>query len=91
MRIRRAYGTGGPDLRGAGHGFFVRSASGGRFICYHAFPFENGEKINRRNAYLEPYSIDKSAACPTAPDGVIRMGALGTGVTAPVKGTRIEF
>ena len=79
------------DLRGAGHGFFVRSASGGRFICYHAFPFENGEKINRRNAYLEPYSIDKSAACPTAPDGVIRMGALGTGVTAPVKGTRIEF
>ena len=79
------------DLRGAGHGFFLRSASGGRFICYHAFPFVGGVKVRSRNAYLEPYSIDKSASCPSAPDGVIRMGALGTGVTAPVESTRIEF
>lgn len=78
------------NLRGAGHGFFLRDAAGGRFICYHAYPVVNGKKAKTRNAYIEPYYIDYDAACPSAPEGVLRIGVLGTGVTAPA-GTGISF
>ena len=72
------------DLRGAGHAFFLSDASGGRFLCYHAYPVVDGKKAKTRNAYIEPYYIDYDAACPSAPYGVLRIGLLGTGVTAPV-------
>ncbi|MBR1706648.1 MAG: family 43 glycosylhydrolase [Bacteroidales bacterium] len=78
------------DLRGAGHGFFLRDAGGARFFCYHAYPFTDGVKAKARNAYLEPYAIDKEAACPSAPEGVLRMGKTGTATTTPVH-TQIEF
>ena len=78
------------EITGAGHGFFLRDAAGGRFFCYHAYPLVNGEKVRVRNAYLEPYTIDYKAACPSAPYGVLRMGALGNGDVAPVA-TQVKF
>ena len=78
------------DLRGAGHATFLKDAAGRRFMCYHAYPFVDGEKIRRRNAYIEPYSIDYEAISPTSPLGVIRFGLLGCGVSAPV-GSEITF
>lgn len=73
------------ELRGAGHGFFLRDAAGGRFFCYHAYPIVNGKKSKGRNAYIESYYIDKAAACPSAPEGVLRMGLKGDGKTSPVE------
>lgn len=82
--------VGSGHLRGAGHAFFLRDKAGDRFFCYHAYPVVNGKRAKGRNAYIEPYFIDKSAACPSAPEGVLRMGATGTGVAAPVQ-YRINF
>ncbi|MBQ7194037.1 MAG: family 43 glycosylhydrolase [Bacteroidales bacterium] len=78
------------DLRGAGHVFLFRDAAGSRFIVYHAYPYVNGEKQEGRNAYIEPYSIDYTAVSPTSPQGLLKFGLLGTGVTAPT-GSEIEF
>ena len=72
------------ELRGAGHAFFLRDAAGHRFFCYHAYPVVNGKKSKGRNAYMESYFLDKAAACPSAPDGVLRMGLNGDGKAAPV-------
>ena len=77
--------VGSEELRGAGHGFFLKDAAGNRFVCFHAYPVVDGKKAKGRNAYIEPYSIDKSAACPTAPDGVLRFGIKGNGKTSPVE------
>ena len=82
--------AGSGNLKGAGHGFFLRDAAGGRFICYHAYPVVNGKKSKSRNCYIEPYYIDYDAACPSAPEGVLRIGVLGNGKTAP-EGTGICF
>lgn len=76
--------VGTPDLRGAGHATFIKDAEGKRFFCYHAYPFENGKKGKERNAYIEPYSIDYSNKCPTAPYGLLKMGIQGNGLSAPV-------
>ena len=78
------------DLRGAGHVFFLKDAAGNGFICYHAYPYTNGTKGSSRNAYIEPYTIDYDDKSETAPQGVLKFGALGTGVTAPV-GTQIKW
>lgn len=78
------------ELRGAGHGFFLTDAKGQRFFCYHAYPVVNGRKSKTRNAYIEPYFIDYGAACPSAPYGVLIMGAMGNGKCAPVD-TPIRF
>ena len=72
------------DLRGAGHVFFFKDASGKRFFCYHAYPYVNGVKQSSRNSYVEPYTIDYNDKSETAPQGVIKFGLLETGVTAPV-------
>lgn len=82
--------VGSPHLRGAGHAFFLKDKEGKRFFCYHAYPVVDGRKGKGRNAYIEPYSIEKSAACPSAPEGVLKMGATGTGIAAPVE-YRINF
>ena len=72
------------DLRGAGHAFFFKDAAGNPMMCYHAYPYINGVKQNNRNAYIEPYTIDYNDKSETAPQGVLKFGLLGTGVTAPV-------
>lgn len=72
------------DLRGAGHVFFFKDAAGDPFFCYHAYPYVGGVKQSSRNAYIEPYTIDYDDKSETAPQGVIKFGLLGTGVTAPV-------
>ncbi|MBR1705708.1 MAG: family 43 glycosylhydrolase [Bacteroidales bacterium] len=78
------------DLRGAGHAFFFKDVAGKDLMCYHAYPYVNGVKQNSRNAYVEPYTIDYDAKSETAPDGVLKFGLLGTGVTAPV-GSSFEY
>ncbi|MBO4447781.1 MAG: family 43 glycosylhydrolase [Bacteroidales bacterium] len=82
--------VGHPELRGAGHGFFLKDAAGNRFVCYHAYPFVDGKKAKGRNAYIEPYYIDKGAACPTAPEGVLRIGIAGAGQPGLVD-SRVKF
>lgn len=82
--------VGHPELRGAGHGFFLKDNEGNRFVCYHAYPVVNGKKTKGRNAYIEPYWIDKSAARPTAPEGVLRFGVNGDGKPGAVE-SRIKF
>lgn len=83
--------VGHPEIAGAGHGFFVRDAAGGRFFCYHAYPIlEDGSRSKKRNAYIEPYRIDYEDVSPTAPDGVIRMGLDGDGRPGPIN-SRIDF
>lgn len=72
------------DLRGAGHAFFLTDGEGQRYFCYHAYPVVDGKKAKQRNAYIEPYFIDYGAACPSAPYGVLKMGAMGNGQSAPV-------
>ena len=72
------------DLCGAGHVFFFKDAAGDPFFCYHAYPYVGGVKQSSRNAYIEPYTIDYDDKSDTAPQGVIKFGLLGTGVTAPV-------
>ena len=72
------------DLRGAGHVFFFKDAAGKSFVCYHAYPYINGVKQSSRNSYVEPFTIDYDAKSETAPDGVLKFGLLGNGVTAPV-------
>ena len=72
------------DLRGAGHVFFFRDAADKRFIVYHAYPYVNGVKQDARNSYIEPYTIDYDSVSETAPQGVLRFGLLGNGITAPV-------
>ena len=72
------------DLRGAGHVFFFNDSAGTRFFCYHAYPFSGGVKQSSRNAYVEPFAIDYGAREETAPQGVLRFGLNGNGVTAPV-------
>ena len=62
----------------------LADAAGNPFICYHAYPYVNGEKQSGRNAYIEPYTIDYDAKSETAPQGVLCFGLLGNGVTAPV-------
>ncbi|MBO4447462.1 MAG: family 43 glycosylhydrolase, partial [Bacteroidales bacterium] len=79
--------TGTKDLRGAGHAFFLTDNEGMRFMCYHAYPYENGVRGSSRNAYLEPYSIDYDSVSETAPQGLLRLGLLETGKTAPVTST----
>jgi len=81
---------GSEELRGAGHAFFLKDEEGKRFFCYHAYPVVNGKKAKGRNAYIEPYSIDYSSISPTAPYGVLRMGAVKGGICAPVT-ERIKF
>ena len=77
--------VGHPEIAGAGHGFFVRDADGGRFFCYHAYPMlEDGTRSTVRNAYLEPYRIDETAVSASAPDGVIRMGVGADGAPGPI-------
>ena len=71
-------------LRGAGHAFFFKDANDNDLMCYHAYPFVNGKKADGRNAYVETYTIDYSATSETAPQGLIRFGLTGTGVTAPL-------
>ena len=82
--------VGSDELRGAGHASFLKDVKGRRFFCYHAYPVVDGKKSRSRNAYIEPYRIDHSAACPSAPDGVLKMGAMGDGRTAPTA-TKIKF
>lgn len=82
--------VGSEELRGAGHATFVEDGKGGRFFCYHAYPVVEGKKQRSRNAYIEPYRIDRSAVSPSAPDGVLRMGAMGDGRCAPTD-TKIRF
>jgi GH43 family beta-xylosidase len=72
------------DLRGAGHVFFFNDPVGNRYFCYHAYPFSGGVKQSNRNAYMEPFAIDYDAREETAPQGVLRFGLNGNGVTAPV-------
>ena len=79
------------DLRGAGHAFFLKDDAGNRFLCYHAYPFENGVKSKQRNAYIEPYYIDYSIMPDSAPQGVIKFGSLSNGRTAPVGETSVTF
>ena len=64
--------------------FFFNDPVGNRFVCYHAYPYVNGVKQDHRNAYAEPFSIDYDAREDTAPQGVLRFGLNGNGVTAPV-------
>lgn len=78
------------NLRGAGHAFFLKDDAGNRFMCYHAYPYENGVKASGRNAYIEPYTIDYSIIPDSAPQGLIRFGANRNTVTAPV-GTPVTF
>lgn len=78
------------NLRGAGHAFFLKDDAGNRFMCYHAYPYENGSKAKGRNAYIEPYTIDYSIVPETAPQGLIRFGVNMNTVTAPV-GSPISF
>lgn len=82
--------VGSSELRGAGHAFFLGNSKGKRFFCYHAYPVVNGKKSKGRNAYIEPYIIDYSAVCPSAPDGVLKLGAIGNGICAPVA-TKIKY
>ena len=78
------------DLRGAGHAFFLTDGKGQRFFCYHAYPIVNGKKSKQRNAYIEPYFIDYGTKSPSAPYGVLKMGAMGNGKSAPVE-TEIRY
>ena len=78
------------SLRGAGHAFFLKDDAGNRFMCYHAYPYENGVKAKGRNAYIEPYTIDYSIVPDSAPQGLIRFGANKNTITAPV-GTPVTF
>ena len=78
------------DLRGAGHAFFLTDGKGQRFFCYHAYPIVNGKKAKQRNAYIEPYFIDYGAKSPSAPYGVLKMGVMANGRSAPVD-TEIRF
>ncbi len=83
--------VGHPEIAGAGHGFFVRDAAGGRFFCYHAYPvLEDGTRSTVRNAYLEPYWIDETDISASAPEGVIKMGIGGKGQPGPVN-SEINF
>lgn len=78
------------NLRGAGHAFFLKDDAGNRFMCYHAYSYENGVKANVRNAYIEPYSIEYSIASASAPQGLIRFGANKNTITAPT-GAPVTF
>ena len=82
--------VGSDELRGAGHAFFLKDAQGKRFFCYHAYPVVDGKKQRGRNAYIEPYRIDYSDISPTAPEGVLQMGAMRNGQVAPIS-TKIKF
>lgn len=79
------------DLRGAGHAFFLKDDKGNRFMCYHAYPFVDGQKASARNAYMEPYTIDYNDCPETAPQGVLRLGLQGNGVSAPVENSSFKF
>ncbi|MBQ9134033.1 MAG: family 43 glycosylhydrolase [Clostridia bacterium] len=74
------------DLRGAGHASFLTDASGNGFLCYHAYPYADGEKASSRSSYIEPYYIDYTAWNGTS-YGVIRMGLNGNGVAANTAST----
>ncbi len=77
------------DLRGAGHASFITDKTGQGFMCYHAYPYENGEKLKTRNAYIEPYYIDYTKWNGVS-YGVITMGANKNGVAAKTM-TQIDF
>lgn len=72
------------DLRGAGHGFFIKDEKGNGFFCYHAYPVVDGVKASSRNAYMEPYYIDYDTKSPSAPYGLLMLGINGDRCTAPV-------
>ena len=79
------------DLRGAGHAFFFKDDVGTRFMCYHAYPYVDGVKQSSRNAYVETYTIDYDSVSETAPQGVLKFGLLGTGVSAPVSTSEFDY
>lgn len=75
------------NLRGAGHASFLTDESGNGFFCYHAYTYSAiSGKGSSRAAYLEPYSIDYTAA-NGVDKGVL---CLGNGVAADTS-TSITF
>ncbi len=85
FRSRQIHG-----IYGAGHASFMTDGNGNGFMCYHAYPYENGQKSSSRSAYIEPYYIDYTQWNGTS-YGVIRMGATDNRTAANPKTTTVEI